>query len=100
MKALVYPGPGLLAPADKPTPVIESLTDAIVKIRKMTTGGTDLNITKGDVPIAMNGRIPRHEGVGIIEQIAAMTGGRWPRSSYDGPAYATEGSLPQHEIQY
>ena len=68
MKALVYHGPGKLALEDKPTPVIKSPTDAIVKITKTTICGTDLHIMKGDVPTVTDGRILGHEGVGIIEQ--------------------------------
>jgi alcohol dehydrogenase len=41
MKALVYHGPGKLALEDKPTPVIKTPTDAIVKITKTTICGTD-----------------------------------------------------------
>ena len=69
MKALVYHGPGQLALEDKKKPVIESPTDAIVKITKTTICGTDLHIMKGDVPTVTDGRILGHEGVGIIEQI-------------------------------
>lgn len=69
MKALVYHGPGKLALEDKPTPVIEIPTDAIVKITKTTICGTDLHIMKGDVPTVTDGRILGHEGVGIIEQV-------------------------------
>ncbi|MHB1325948.1 MAG: zinc-dependent alcohol dehydrogenase family protein [Thermoleophilia bacterium] len=69
MKALVYHGPGKLALEDKPTPIIETPTDAIVKITKTTICGTDLHIMKGDVPTVTDGRILGHEGVGIIEQV-------------------------------
>lgn len=69
MKALVYHGPGKLALEDKPTPVIRTPTDAIVRITKTTICGTDLHIMKGDVPTVTDGRILGHEGVGIIEQI-------------------------------
>lgn len=69
MKALVYLGPGKRALEDKPTPIIETPTDAIVKITKTTICGTDLHIMKGDVPTVTNGRILGHEGVGIIEQV-------------------------------
>lgn len=68
MKALVYHGPGKLALEDKPTPVIRTPTDAIVRITKTTICGTDLHIMKGDVPTVTAGRILGHEGVGIIEQ--------------------------------
>ncbi|MBN9132189.1 MAG: alcohol dehydrogenase [Nitrosomonadales bacterium SCN 54-20] len=68
MKALVYRGPGKRELEDKPKPVIENATDAIVKISKTTICGTDLHILKGDVPTVAGGRILGHEGVGIIDQ--------------------------------
>ncbi|MEO5955749.1 MAG: zinc-dependent alcohol dehydrogenase family protein [Nitrospiraceae bacterium] len=71
MKALVYHGPGKLALEDRPTPVIATPTDAIVKITKTTICGTDLHIMKGDVPTVTDGRILGHEGVGVIEQVGA-----------------------------
>jgi alcohol dehydrogenase len=68
MKALVYHGPGKKAWEEKPQPVIQAPTDAIVKILKTTICGTDLHIMKGDVPEVTDGRIIGHEGVGIIEE--------------------------------
>ncbi|MBS1562752.1 MAG: zinc-dependent alcohol dehydrogenase family protein [Bacteroidetes bacterium] len=66
MKALVYHGAGKKAWEEKPMPVIQKPTDAIVKILKTTICGTDLHILKGDVPEVTDGRILGHEGVGII----------------------------------
>jgi alcohol dehydrogenase len=71
MKALVYRGPGKKEWADKPTPTIQSPTDAIVRITKTTICGTDLHILKGDVPAVVEGRTLGHEGVGIIEEVGS-----------------------------
>ena len=71
MKALVYHGPGKLAFEYKDKPIIQTSTDAIVKILKTTICGTDLHILKGDVPELRDGLILGHEGVGIVEQIGA-----------------------------
>ena len=71
MKALVYRGPDKRELEDKPKPIIENATDAIVKISKTTICGTDLHILKGDIPTVKPGRILGHEGVGIIDQIGA-----------------------------
>jgi alcohol dehydrogenase len=71
MKALVYHGPGKRQLENRPKPVIETATDAIVKISKTTICGTDLHILKGDVPTATPGRVLGHEGVGIIDQVGA-----------------------------
>ena len=71
MQALVYHGPGQCALEDKPAPVLQAATDAIVKITKTTICGTDLHILKGDVPAVTAGRILGHEGVGVIDQVGA-----------------------------
>jgi alcohol dehydrogenase len=69
MKALVYYGPGEKKLEDRPIPIIDAPTDAIVKIKKTTICGTDLHILKGDVPTCKPGRILGHEGIGIVETI-------------------------------
>ncbi len=71
MKALVYLGPGKRAFADRPAPVVELPTDAVVKIAKTTICGTDLHILKGDVPSVAVGRILGHEGVGVVERVGS-----------------------------
>lgn len=71
MKALVYHGPGNKSWEEKPNPVIQAPTDAVVKILKTTICGTDLHIMKGDVPEVTDGRIIGHEGVGIIEEVGS-----------------------------
>ena len=69
MKALVYHGPGKRAWEEKPRPVIEKPTDAVVRITTTTICGTDLHILKGDLPAVTDGRILGHEGIGTIEQV-------------------------------
>jgi alcohol dehydrogenase len=54
---------------DKPKPVIQAPTDAIVRMTKTTICGTDLDILNGEVPIAVDGQTLGHEGVGVIEDI-------------------------------
>ena len=71
MKALVYHRPGLKSWEEKPKPIIQQSTDAIVRITKTTICGTDLHILKGDVPEVTAGRILGHEGIGVIEEVGA-----------------------------
>ena len=78
MKALVYQGPGKRAYEDKPRPVLQAATDAIVKISRTTICGTDLHILKGDVPTVAPGRILGHEGVGVIEAVGSAVSGFKP----------------------
>jgi alcohol dehydrogenase len=68
MKALVYHGPGQKVWEDKPKPVIQKPTDAIVRVTTSTICGTDLHIMKGDLPAVTDGRILGHEAVGIVEE--------------------------------
>jgi len=68
MKALVYHGPGKRNWEEKPEPVIQDSSDAIVRILRTTICGTDLHILKGHVPTATDGRILGHEGLGIVEE--------------------------------
>ncbi|HTQ28511.1 MAG TPA: zinc-dependent alcohol dehydrogenase family protein [Puia sp.] len=71
MKALVFHGANKKSWEEKPRPVLQQPTDAIVKITKTTICGTDLHILKGDVPEVTDGRILGHEGVGIVEEVGA-----------------------------
>jgi alcohol dehydrogenase len=71
MKALIYHGPDQRAWETKPTPTIRERGDAIVRVTTSTICGTDFHILKGDVPSVTPGRIPGHEGMGVIEAIGS-----------------------------
>jgi alcohol dehydrogenase len=71
MKALVYHGPGRRSWEDKPLPVVQEATDAVVRITTSTICGTDLHILKGDVPSVTDGRILGHEGIGIVDNVGS-----------------------------
>jgi alcohol dehydrogenase len=75
MKALVYNGPGKRAWEDKPRPVVENPTDAVLKIARTTICATDLHILKGGVPSVAVGRTLGHEGVGVVEQVGSVVSG-------------------------
>ncbi len=69
MKALVYEGVGKRKWKEKRLPIIETPTDALVRITQTTICGTDLHILKGDVPTVEAGRTLGHEGIGVIEKV-------------------------------
>jgi alcohol dehydrogenase len=71
MKAFVYHGPGQAGWEDVAMPVLQSDTDAIVRVDAVTICGTDLHILKGDVPTVTPGRVLGHEAVGTVEQIGS-----------------------------
>jgi threonine dehydrogenase-like Zn-dependent dehydrogenase len=71
MRALTYLAPGQRALQEKPRPLIQAATDAIVRVTSTTICGTDLHILKGDVPTVTAGRTLGREGVGVIEEVGA-----------------------------
>jgi alcohol dehydrogenase len=71
MKALVYHSPGQKSWEEKPKPVIQYSTDAIVRILKTAIGINDLHIVDSSISVVSEGRIIGHEGVGIIEEVGS-----------------------------
>jgi len=71
MQALVYNGPGQKNVEDRPKPMIQMPTDAVVRITRTTICGTDLHILKGDLATCQPGTVLGHEGVGIIDAVGA-----------------------------
>jgi alcohol dehydrogenase len=67
MRAVVYHGPASWD--EVPDPVLQSATDAVVRVDAVTICGTDLHILKGDVPTVDAGRVLGHEAVGTVEQV-------------------------------
>jgi len=51
--------------------VIKAPGDAVVRVTHTTICGTDLQFLKDDVATAKPGRIPGHEGVGVIDRVGA-----------------------------
>lgn len=56
-------------------PVIQSPTDAILKMLHSTICGTDLHILKGDVPAIPYDRVLGHEGVGTVISVGPAIDG-------------------------
>jgi alcohol dehydrogenase len=71
MQALIYDGPGRISLQDRPKPMLQTLTDAIVRITRTTICGTDLHILHGDLPSCRPGTVLGHEGVGVVESVGA-----------------------------
>ena len=69
MQALVYNGPGQKNLEDRQKPVLQTPTDAVIKVTRTTICGTDLHILKGDVPTCQPGTVLGHEGVGIVDSV-------------------------------
>jgi alcohol dehydrogenase len=71
MRALVFHGPDMKAWEEVPRPILQSDSDAIVRVDAVTICGTDLHILKGDVPAVTDGRILGHEAVGTVEEVGS-----------------------------
>lgn len=68
MKAYTYIERGKFALTDKPIPVIQEPTDAIVRVTLGSICTSDLHIKNGSVPKAVPGITVGHEMVGIVEE--------------------------------
>jgi threonine dehydrogenase-like Zn-dependent dehydrogenase len=69
MKAVVFHGVGDIRLDEVPEPIIQSPTDAIVRITASAICGTDLHFIRGSAPDMQAGTILGHEGVGVIETL-------------------------------
>lgn len=69
MKAVVYKGKNDFVLCERPKPVLQDATDAIVRITLSSICSSDIHIKKGTVPKAVKGTIVGHEMVGIVESI-------------------------------
>ena len=70
MRAAVFNGPGSVEVADRPDPVIQEPTDAIVRVVLACVCGSDLWYWRGESPHPV-GSIG-HEFVGVVEDVGAQ----------------------------
>ncbi len=78
MKAVVYQKDGVLGLEERPVPVIQKPTDAIVKVTMAAICSSDLHIKHGAVPRAKPGTILGHEIIGVIEETGSDVRGLKP----------------------
>ena len=69
MRAAIFEGPGAVEAGERPDPVIQEPTDAIVRVVLGCVCGSDLRYYRGESPHAA-GSIG-HEFIGIVEQAGA-----------------------------
>lgn len=69
MKAVVYEGNGSIKLTQRPMPVLQKDTDAIVRVTLTTICSSDIHIKHGAVPKAVPGTILGREFVGVVEQV-------------------------------
>ena len=68
MKAVVYEGKGRLVLKERPVPVLQEATDAIIRVTLTSICSSDIHIKHGAVPRAVPGTVLGHEFVGVVEQ--------------------------------
>lgn len=73
MRAVIYTGPGQVALAEVPAPVLLHPTDAVVKVMLAGVCGTDLHVVRGDFQGITRGTILGHEFVGEVVQVGQAT---------------------------
>jgi threonine dehydrogenase-like Zn-dependent dehydrogenase len=69
VKALTYDGVNQVAVRDVPDPKIRNAQDAIVRVRRSATCGSDLHLLAGFIPFARRGDILGHEFLGEIVEV-------------------------------
>ncbi len=69
MKAVVYKEKGKIVVEERPYPLLERDTDAIIKVTLTTICSSDIHIKHGTVPRAVPETILGHEFVGVVEEV-------------------------------
>ena len=75
MPAVVYQSVGHFALEERPQPVLQEDTDAIIRVTLAAICTSDLHIKHGNVPKAVPGTIVGHEIVGVIDQLGSQVKG-------------------------
>ena len=71
MKAVIYKGHGQVALENRPVPVLQNATDAIVRVTRSTICSSDIHIKHGMVPRAKENIILGHEFVGEVAEVGS-----------------------------
>jgi 2-desacetyl-2-hydroxyethyl bacteriochlorophyllide A dehydrogenase len=71
VKALVFHGPKDLRWETTPDPVLESGTDALVRVTHAAICGSDLHLWHGGLPVEEPGFAVGHECVGVVEEVGS-----------------------------
>jgi threonine dehydrogenase-like Zn-dependent dehydrogenase len=73
MRAAIFRGPGAVEVGERPDPVIETPTDAVIRVVLACVCGSDLWYFRGESPHAV-GSIG-HEFIGVVEQVGSDVDG-------------------------
>ena len=92
MRAAIFSGPGVVEVGERPDPVIQKPTDAVVRVVLGCVCGSDLWYYRGESPHAA-GSIG-HEFIGVVEQAGAGVHGVHPGDLVVAPFIYSDMSCP------
>ncbi len=92
MRAAIFNGPGRIDVGERPDPVIENSTDAIVRVTLACVCGSDLWYYRGLTPHDL-GPIG-HEFMGIVEEVGSDVRGLVPGDLVVAPFTYSDGTCP------
>ncbi len=92
MRAAIFRGPGIVEVGDRPDPVIEAPTDAVVRVVLACVCGSDLWYFRGESPHAV-GSIG-HEFIGVVERVGSDVDGLSPGDLVVAPFIYSDMSCP------
>jgi threonine dehydrogenase-like Zn-dependent dehydrogenase len=92
MRAAIFRGPGTVEVGERPDPVIEAPTDAVVRVVLACVCGSDLWYFRGESPHAV-GSIG-HEFIGVVEQVGSDVRGVSPGDLVVAPFIYSDMSCP------
>jgi alcohol dehydrogenase len=92
MRAAIFNGPGAIEIGERPDPVVQEASDAVVRVVLGCVCGSDLWYYRGESPHAV-GSIG-HEFIGIVEDVGADVIGFAEGDLVIAPFVYTDGSCP------
>ncbi len=92
MRAAVFAGPRAIEVAERPDPMIEAPTDAVVRVVMGSVCGSDLWYYRGESPHAL-GPIG-HEFIGVVEQVGSEVHGVAQGDLVVAPFTYSDGTCP------
>jgi threonine dehydrogenase-like Zn-dependent dehydrogenase len=92
MRAAIFRGPGNVEAGERPDPVIETPTDAVVRVVLACVCGSDLWYYRGESPHAV-GSIG-HEFIAVVEEVGADVGAVSPGDLVVAPFIYSDMSCP------
>jgi len=92
MRAAIFRGPGTVEIGDRPEPVVQEPTDAVVRVVLACVCGSDLWYFRGESPHAV-GSIG-HEFIGVVEQVGSQVEGVSPGDLVVAPFLYSDMTCP------